>query len=116
MSQPDPEAINLGDETTSKQGTATGYGIPLSYYPGLYLVISRLFYRGWTGSDNPRDPQRRWQTSQVDGSGHLFSMYVDVASEKDTYMANSWKGDADGILVFVSPDTTLLLVHQAYMP
>jgi hypothetical protein len=34
-------------------------------------------------------------------------MYVDVASEKDTEMAKSWKGDADGILVFVSPDITL---------
>jgi hypothetical protein len=29
-------------------------------------------------------------------------MYVNVASEKDTDMAKSWKGDADGILVFVS--------------
>ena len=27
MSQPDPEAINLGDEIASKEGTATGYGI-----------------------------------------------------------------------------------------
>jgi hypothetical protein len=77
----------------------------LSYYLGRCLIISLLFYRGWT--DNDKHPRSAWQTSQVDGSGHLFSMYVDVASEKDTDMAKSWKGDADGILVFVSLDITL---------
>jgi hypothetical protein len=27
MSQPDPEAMNLGDEIASKEGSAKGYGI-----------------------------------------------------------------------------------------
>jgi hypothetical protein len=75
------------------------FSILLSY-ARLYLVTSPLFYRECTGNNNR--PQPGWQASQVDGSGHLFSMYVNVASEKDTDMAKSWKGDADGILVFVS--------------
>ena len=38
----------------------------------------------------------------VDGSGPLFSMYLDLAGEEDEKMTESWKGDADGILIFVS--------------
>jgi hypothetical protein len=37
----------------------------------------------------------------VDGSGHIFSMYLDMATEEDKKMAESWKADADGILIFV---------------
>jgi hypothetical protein len=36
-----------------------------------------------------------------DGSGSLFSMYLERAEEEDRKSAESWKGDADGILVFV---------------
>jgi hypothetical protein len=39
----------------------------------------------------------------VDGSGPLFSLYLRMAEEEDRKMAESWKADADGILVFVSP-------------
>ena len=39
----------------------------------------------------------------VDGSGPLFSLYLGMAEEEDRKMAESWKADADGILVFVSP-------------
>ena len=46
------------------------------------------------------------QTSQgesgfVDSSGPIFSMYLDMAEEEDKKMAESWKADADGILIFV---------------
>ena len=37
-----------------------------------------------------------------DGSGPLFSMYLERAVEEDEKMVESWKGDAEGILVFVS--------------
>ena len=37
-----------------------------------------------------------------DGSEALFSMYLRRASEEDSKMADSWKGYADGMLVFVS--------------
>ena len=38
----------------------------------------------------------------VDGSGPLFTMYLEMAGEEDKKVADSWKADADGILVFVS--------------
>jgi hypothetical protein len=41
------------------------------------------------------------ESSYTDGSGALFSMYLDRAEEEDQKAAERWKGDADGILVFV---------------
>ncbi|KAF8269084.1 hypothetical protein EI94DRAFT_1682287, partial [Lactarius quietus] len=35
-----------------------------------------------------------------DGSEPLFSMYLERAEEEDQKMAESWKGDAEGILLF----------------
>ena len=37
-----------------------------------------------------------------DSSGTFFSMYSRIAEEEDARMAERWKKDADGILVFVS--------------
>ena len=54
-----------------------------------------------------QDQPSQGASSAVDGAEPLFSMYVDMTAEQDNKMAKSWKGDADGILVFVSPDTTL---------
>ncbi|KAH9045856.1 hypothetical protein EDB83DRAFT_2523433 [Lactarius deliciosus] len=39
----------------------------------------------------------------VDGSGPIFSMYLEMATEEDKKMAEGWKADADGILFFVRP-------------
>ncbi|KAH8980245.1 hypothetical protein EDB86DRAFT_3088031 [Lactarius hatsudake] len=36
----------------------------------------------------------------VDGSGPIFSMYLEMASEEDRKMTEGWKADADGILIF----------------
>ncbi|KAI0262517.1 hypothetical protein BC834DRAFT_828784, partial [Gloeopeniophorella convolvens] len=36
----------------------------------------------------------------TDGSGALFSMYLERAEEEDKKLTEGWKGDADGILVF----------------
>jgi hypothetical protein len=36
-----------------------------------------------------------------DGSGPIFSMYLERTKEEDKEMAESWKADADGILIFV---------------
>ena len=49
----------------------------------------------------------------VDGSGPLFSMYLEMAGEEDKKMADSWKADADGILVFVSVITPCRSVLKA---
>ena len=37
----------------------------------------------------------------IDGSGPIFSMYLERAEEEDKKMAENWKADADGILIFV---------------
>ena len=37
----------------------------------------------------------------ADGSGHIFSMYLGMATQEDKKMAEYWKADADGILIFV---------------
>jgi hypothetical protein len=47
--------------------------------------------------------EQREESNFSDGSGPLFSMYLDRAEEEDKKMAEGWKGDAEGILVFVSP-------------
>ena len=36
-----------------------------------------------------------------DGSGALFTMYLDLAEEEDKTMVESWKGNAEGLHVFV---------------
>lgn len=41
------------------------------------------------------------ESNYTDGSGALFSMYLDRAEEEDKKAAERWTGDADGILVFV---------------
>jgi hypothetical protein len=41
------------------------------------------------------------ESNYTDGSGALFSMYLNRAEEEDNKAAERWKGDADGILVFV---------------
>ena len=80
--------------------------LPLPYPSHLTMFL------GWTGgSDYPPQPGQdqpsQGASSAVDGSEPLFSMYVDMTAEQDNKMAKSWKGDADGILVFVSPNITL---------
>ena len=37
----------------------------------------------------------------ADGSGRIFSMYYEMATEEDKKMVEDWKADADGILIFV---------------
>ena len=49
----------------------------------------------------PTSGEPQAESSYTDGSGALFSMYLDRAEEEDRKVAESWKGDADGILVFV---------------
>ena len=38
-----------------------------------------------------------------DPSDGLWSMYLTEAEKQDKEVTDSWKGDTDGILVFVSP-------------
>jgi len=115
MAQPDPEAINLGDVPPGEEEMATGYGIIYLTFHKPYSLISH-FRHGWIGRHRdsyPPEPGRNQpseRASFVDGSGPLFSMYVDMTAEQDRDRAKSWKGDADGILVFVSTNITLFVL------
>lgn len=42
------------------------------------------------------------ESAFTDGSEGLFSIYLDRTEDEDEKMAERWKADADGILVFVS--------------
>ncbi|KAN0140628.1 hypothetical protein V8E53_001837, partial [Lactarius tabidus] len=45
--------------------------------------------------------QTRWGGFDfVDSSGPIYSMYMEMAEEEDKKMTESWKADAEGILVF----------------
>jgi hypothetical protein len=47
----------------------------------------------------------------ADGSGPIFSMYLEMATEEDKKMVENWKADADGILIFVRPQSSSLVIH-----
>ena len=51
----------------------------------------------------------------ADGSGPLFSMYLKLAGEEDKKMTDNWKGDADGILIFVSRHSTCPASTRVYL-
>ena len=59
-------------------------------------------------TDEPQYPPHSTQnqppqglSSFVDGSGPIFSQYLEMAKEEDERMTDNWKADADGILIFV---------------
>ncbi|KAN0128008.1 hypothetical protein V8E53_014185 [Lactarius tabidus] len=47
-----------------------------------------------------RNQESRATSDFVDGSGQIFSMYLEMATEEDKKMAENWKDNADGILIF----------------
>ena len=51
----------------------------------------------------------------ADGSGPLFSMYLKLAEEEDKKTTDNWKGDADGILIFVSRHSTCRASTRVYL-
>jgi hypothetical protein len=42
------------------------------------------------------------ELNSVDGSEALFKMYLDMGGKKDKEIAERWKADAKGIILFVS--------------
>ena len=68
-------------------------------------------------TDESRVPLDQPETLQAgcgftDPSGPLFSMYLDWAEGQDKKMADRWKADADGILIFVSGHISSLFLSQ----
>jgi hypothetical protein len=48
-----------------------------------------------------------------DSSGLLFSMYSKLSEEEDDKMVEGWQKEAEGILIFVSPNVGILLLLRA---
>ena len=92
MSKDPLENINISEANI-------GSGTPTS----LYLHHSHPLPPG-DGQYPPRPAQNqppKIETGFIDSSGPIFSMYLGMAEEEDEKMAESWKADAEGILVFV---------------
>ena len=92
-------------------------GIPESLSLGIrssfatQLCLATLTHSSYTetGAHRRHPPPRQFlneevqqDSNTVDGSWPLFNMYLAMAREEDKIMAESWKADADGILIFVS--------------
>ena len=71
------------------------------------LTVLRLITATLIGDDRHYTPllaqNQTWRGGSdfVDSSGPIFSMYMEMAEEEDKKLAESWKADAEGILVFV---------------
>jgi hypothetical protein len=95
MSRVPLESINA-----SRINTGT-YSLPATIFPVLTRCAPCI------GDD--QDPLHSVQNhaashgvpDYVDGSGPIFSMYLERAEEEDKKMVEDWKADADGILIFV---------------
>ena len=48
-----------------------------------------------------QNQESRGMSDHVDGSGPIFSLYLEMAAEEDKKMTENWKEDADSILIFV---------------
>jgi hypothetical protein len=65
-----------------------------------------------------RNPQERKKEQDplpefADSSGPLFYMYREMAEEEDNKMAERWQKDAEGIIIFVSPQLlSIPFTHQ----
>ena len=71
----------------------------LCLLPSLTTPIGDDQYPPEWGKD--RASHLKGQPYFTDGSGPIFSMYLEMAEEEDKKMTERWKADAEGILVFV---------------
>lgn len=57
------------------------------------------------------EQESRGAHRSFDGAGDIFSMYLEMVGEEDRKMAEGWKADAEGILIFVSFYLSALYFH-----
>ena len=96
MSQVRNEATNVRPNAEFATRTVPYY----CSVPSLTTPIDDDLYYPPQWAQN-RASQPEGQSDFVDGSGPIFSMYLEMAEEEDKKMAESWKADAEGTLVFV---------------
>jgi hypothetical protein len=91
-------------ENITEAGIAPRTGTLLLFGSILAVLTRRHCHPLGDQQDPPRPaqtqaPQR--ESDFVDGSGPIFSTYLEMAMDEDKKMAEGWKADADGILIFV---------------
>ena len=82
------------NNTEADIGLGAGTSLPLSS-TGMATSTGGHQYPPWSNQG------LRGESNFVDSSGPIFSMYLEMAEEEDKKLAESWKADADGILIFV---------------
>jgi len=86
--------------------------VPILPYTIMEASLTSLTPRpGHPLQPGQQDPPQA-ESVYADSSGPLFSMYLKLAGEEDVKMTENWKGDADGILIFVSRHSTRTTVPQ----
>jgi hypothetical protein len=95
MSQILHETINVPNVELGTDNLLSHFSIPAILTPP--QIADDRQYIPLSAQNQPS----RNESTFVDGSGHIFSMYLDMATEEDKKMVESWKADADGILIFV---------------
>ena len=80
-------------------GTDNLYTAPFSPTPSARVGVDRYIPQYPLQSAQNQAPYG--VSNFADGSGHIFSMYLEMATEEDKKMVEDWKADADGILIFV---------------
>ena len=101
MSQAPHESINV---PSADIGTDTLLSLSPLFLPAPPIEIGNDQYP-------PQSTQKlapHGTSDVVDGSGPIFSMYMEMATEEDKKMVENWKADADGILIFVSLSSNLM--------
>ena len=86
-------------ENTKITEADIGSGTPTSPYP--HHSHPQLPRDGQYPPRSPQNQAPKIESGFIDSSGPIFSMYLGMAEEEDEKMAESWKADAEGILVFV---------------
>src|SRR6266702_6235869 len=96
MSRAPHEAINLPN-------AGVGTGTLLSHDSILAILTDpcRSIGDHWYPPQSVQNQASHGASNFVDGSGPIFSMYLEMASEEDKKMTERWRADADGILIFV---------------
>ena len=94
-------------------GALAPHARPYPYHSDLSLLFEIGDHHYYPGPPHSAQNQPSQGFSNfVDGSGHIFSMYLELATEEDKKMTENWKADADGILIFVR---CYLLVNLRFM-
>ena len=95
MSQPLHDTINVPNAALGPGTIPSRITLSLPFSPA--AQIDDRQYPPQSAQNQPSQGLSNF----VDGSGPIFSMYMEMATEEDKKMVEDWKADADGILIFV---------------